>query len=324
MPGPATHHIFYKQLQQHLYKSILKELPNYDKYNIFAQGHDLLIYYNFYQIFNSKRLETNLHYSELLQEFYFPEFVYSYIKHAKKIGAIHNEQIQLFLYGYIGHHILDAYTHPFIIYYSGDHMREPQNKTWQHGIVENLIDIYLMETEEHIKPQTYRIHKDFAFGKIKVNTDLQIVLNNSLQEIYGLKNGGIAFCKAFTQIELFMRMFKYDPTGIKHIVFDRLDSLFKGTASFSYHRDSSQVKTFLNENHELWQNPMDSRIISHKSFMELYKGALKDTASIINRLEAVLKEEAISREMIYSIVPNIASTHGLECGQKLRINCKKL
>ena len=323
MTGPKTHHIFYKQLKQYLNKDILDNLPHYDEYSIFAQGHDLLIYYDFYKIYSNKRLEVNLHYSELLQEFYFPEFIYNYIKHAQKIGTLHNEQIRLFLYGYIGHHILDAYTHPFIIYYSGDHMREPQNPTWWHGIVENLIDIYLMEKEEHINPQIYPVYKDFTFSRNKLISILQEVLNDSLQEIYGFKGGGEDFCKAMTQIGLFIRIFKYDSTGIKRVFFDKVDTLLKGTASFSYHRNNAEVLPFLNENHELWRNPMNGNITSYKSFWELYQSALKDTAEIINQLEGILNNKIIDKDIIYSIIPNIASTHGLKCGQKLEINHKK-
>ena len=48
MPGPKTHDIFYKDLKGKLNPKTLDSFPNYDKYNIFVQGHDFLIYYDFY------------------------------------------------------------------------------------------------------------------------------------------------------------------------------------------------------------------------------------------------------------------------------------
>ena len=43
MPGPKTHDIFYKQLKRKISPFTLSQFPNYDKYNTFVQGHDLLI-----------------------------------------------------------------------------------------------------------------------------------------------------------------------------------------------------------------------------------------------------------------------------------------
>ena len=319
MPGPKAHHILYKQLKQYLNNDTLLYFPHYDEYSVFAQGHDLLIYHDFYKIWSSKRLERNVHYSELLQEFYFPEFVYSYIKHAEEIGVLHNEQICLFLAGYIGHHILDAYTHPLIIYYSGDHTRNRNNTTWKHGIIENLIDIYLMETQEQKNPRAYPVYKDFTFPRRRISTELKEVLDNSLNEIYSFKNGGNSFEKAFSQIELFIRIFKYDHSGIKRRIFDFLDPITKGTSSFSYNRSTDGVKALLNEAHEQWRNPMNGQY-SSKSFMDLYKSALSDTADIINRLMVLFDNHTISKDDVFNIIPNIASTHGLECGQRLEIN----
>ena len=322
MPGPKTHQIFYKQLKTFLNKAVLDGLPHYDDYSIFAQGHDLLIYYDFYKIFSTKRLETNLRYSDKLQEFYFPEFVYSYISHTQKSNMSQNEQVRLFLYGYIGHHILDAYTHPLIIYYSGDHIRTPQNPTWRHGILENLIDIYLMKEIESKNPRYYPVYKDFSINKKDLSPELKVPLSISLWEIYGFQKGAKIFFKTMTQVKIFMRIFKYDPTGIKRVIFNKLDPFLKGTAAFSYNRDSESVQQFLNECHTVWQNPMSGTAF-HKSFMELYEDALLITADIINSLDFIWQHNSVKWEFVKSAIPNVASTHGLECGQRLEINYKK-
>ena len=322
MPGPKTHNIFYKQLKPLLNKSILRLLPSYDDYDIFAQGHDLLIYYDFYKIFSTKRLKTNLRYSDKLQEFYFPEFVYNYIKYTQENGITQNEQIRLFLYGYVGHHILDAYTHPLIIYFSGDHIRDTRNPTWRHGIMENLLDVYLTKVAENKNPRIYPVHKDFAINEKNLTPKLKAVLNASMTETYGFKNGGEIFFKVMPQVKLFMRIFKHDPTGVKRIIFDKADPFLKGTAAFSYNRDDAEVIPLLNDRHEAWQNPM-SGAVSYKSFSELYEDALRITADIINNLDYIWRCGTVKWEFIKSIVPNIASTHGLECGQRLEINYKK-
>lgn len=320
MPGPKTHHIFYKDLKKGLSKETRLSLPHYDDYSLFAQGHDFLIYHDFYKIFNQKRLDTNVLNSELLQEYLFPEFVYRYLKTAENRGAIEDEQVRLFIGpGYIAHHMLDAYTHPMIIYFAGDHARDPRKETWTHGIVETLLDIYLMEKKEGKNAATYPVHHDFSFDTSKIRKALIAIIDESLKEVYRIQGGGQLFFKSFSQVELFARCLKYDPTGLKGKIFDALDPALKGTSSFSYHRNPNEVFEYLNEGHERWLNPMDSSITSTDSFMDLYDKALIASSSIVNQLEKVCASGRIHRDDIYSIVPNIASTHGLKCNQKIKI-----
>ncbi|MDD6223393.1 MAG: hypothetical protein PUB18_00100 [bacterium] len=324
MPGPKTHDIFYQQLKRKLHPDTLKNLPHYDEYRLFAQGHDFLIYHDFYKLWNSKKLHHNIQNSVLLQEHKFQQFVYCFLKTAKNNGAIEDEQTRLFIGpGYIMHHLLDAYTHPFIIYYAGDHTRDPNNKTWQHGIVENLIDIHMMKTYEKIDPKVYPVYQDFAYQQVTTNGLLQ-TLDQSLYEIYGISNGGNIFNLSFYQVSLFMKAMKFDKLGLKRLIFDKIDPFLKGTSSFSYHREVRDVTVYLNEEHELWFNPLDANIQSTESFMDLYHKALTDGAYIIDQLEKICESGMVHRDDIYSLIPNVASTYGLECGRKFEIQNKKV
>jgi len=319
MPGPKTHDIFYKELKEHLSEKTLETLPNYDKYNLFAQGHDFLIYHNFYKIWNSKCLNRNVDNSFLLQEYSFPEFVYSYLKNAANTGAIENEQVRLFNgAGYVMHHILDAYTHPLIIYYAGDHTRDPKKDTWRHGIVENLMDIYLMKIKEKVASKTHHVYNDFKISE-PICSELISTLVYSLDETYGIKNGGNTFKESFYQTKSFMRILKYDSMGIKRFFLDLLDPILKGTSSFSYHRDVSENSDFLNLQHEYWVHPMDSSIVSNKSILDLYDKALTDGSHIVDEIEKICQKGIINKDDIYALIPNISSIHGLECGHKLKI-----
>ena len=325
MPGPKTHDIFYREFKRKLSLETLSSFPHYDQYRIFAQGHDFLIYHDFYKIFNQKRLDKNVENSELLQEFYFPEFVYQYLKMAERMDVIEDEQVRLFIGpGYIMHHMLDAYTHPLIIYYAGDHTRDPKRDTWQHGIVETLLDIYLMAKKEGKDASSYPVYKDFSFDVKRIRKALIAILDESLKSTYQIQNGGKIFLTAMGQVELFTRHLKCDPNGAKRKLFDSLDPILKGTSSFSYHRNIEEVYPYLNEEHALWLNPMDASVESHDSFMDLYDKALIDGACMVDSLEKLCKKGAIHRDDVYSIIPNIASTHGLEGNQKIKIrNTKK-
>jgi len=324
MPGPKTHQIFYKQLKEYLNKEALEVFPNYDDYSIFAQGHDLLIYHDFYKIHNQAQLGRNIKLSKMLQEYFFSEFVYCYLKCAEEMDVLDNEQVRLFIGpGYVGHHILDAYTHPLIIYFAGDHVRDSGRKTWRHGIAENLIDIYLMKHIEKVDAHRYRVYKDFVFPVGEMAEEVVRVLDKSLEAVYGISNGGKGFTKACSQVSQYMRFLKYDPIGAKRIVFDAVDPLLKGTASFSYCRSVEDAREFLNQGHEWWVNPMTDTIQSQASFMELYQKALVDCGIIIEKLEVLCKRGKIEREDICAIIPNIASTHGLSCGKTIEIKYTK-
>ena len=324
MPGPKTHDIFYKQLKSRLKSETLTDLPNYDKYNIFAQGHDFLIYHNFYKIWNQELLNKNLENSALLQEFYFRDFVYNFLKKARENGSIEEEQTRLFIgAGYIMHHILDAYTHPLIIYYAGDHMKTSNDKEWKHGVVENLIDMYLMKTLENKDFSNYPVYKDFKIN-FDVSSKLVETLNDSLYKTYNMENYGEIFAESFKQLELFMKMMKYDPTGLKSDLFDIVEHFAKGASSFSYNRYYEDVYKYINLDHqEVWHNPMNPNMISNYSFMDLYEKALRDGAKIIDKLEKICKSGVINKDEIYELIPNIASTHGLECNQKIKIKSVK-
>lgn len=323
MPGPKTHDIFYRQLKKKLSADTISNFKHYDDYHIFAQGHDFFIYYNFYKIWNQKKLDKNVQESVLLQEHKFQEFVYNYLKTAKNTGAIEDEETRLFIGpGYVMHHLLDAYTHPYIIYYAGDHTRDPNNSTWHHGIVENLLDIYMMQKYEFIDPRTYPVHLEFELQKA-VSPELVTTLNESLQTTYNIEHGGNKIEIAIKQMPLFMKTLKFDKHGTKRVIFDSLDPLLKGTSSFSYHRNVEEVNPYLNEEHEIWLHPMYDTIKSNESFIDLYNKALQDGAQIVDGLEKICQSGRINRDDVYSLIPDIASTYGLECGQEFEIRNKK-
>lgn len=323
MPGPVSHLIFYQQLLKALPKEITDFWKGYEDYSIFAQGHDLLIYHNFYKIYSQKQLKENIELSKALQEFKFQEFVYRFLKTAEEQGVLNLPQVRIFLEaGYIGHHILDAYTHPLIIYFAGDHVRDPRRRTWTHGIAENLIDIFIMKQMQGIELKEYPIYQKFRFP-CNMDFGLRKVLDDCMEKTYGFSNVGSIMEEACKQVEQFMHIFKYDFYGKKRVIFDLVDPLLKGTASFSYHREEDAVEMFINRQHEEWVNPMNGELKSTESFMDLFEKALEECVNIIYQLERLCIRGVIQRDEVDFIVPDIASTHGLSCGKSLEIKYTK-
>ena len=59
------------------------------------------------------------------------------------------------------------------------------------------------------------------------------------------------------------------------------------------------------------------------SLDDLFERGLEHTAQIIAELDKVIESGKINKATIEKIIPNKASTHGLECGQGLVINMTK-
>lgn len=308
MPGAKTHDIAYKQIKEKLNNKTLSNFPNYDDYNIFSQGHDLLIYYQYYYPWHLKK---NIITSVKLQEEMLPEFVFNYMDIAKKNGALEEEATRLFIgAGYIFHHILDMYIHPLLIYYSKDHIPDKNNVTWQHGIIETLIDAYMVKSFENKNPATYKIYEDFKFKK-QVSQRFVDTLNKSFEKTYDMVNIGNKFKISFYQTQSYIKAVKYDPKRIKKKIFDYLDKYFMGTSSFSYHVNPLEALKYLNIENKFWNNPVDSTLTSTESFMDLYDKALKESSYIIDKLEELAYKGIFNRDDIYSIIPNKSSISGL-------------
>lgn len=324
MPGPMTHYIFYKKLKDRIIEQGGIISDNFELYSNFAQGHDLLMFQNYFKIFTNHSLENTILMSKLFQEYSFVDFVFLYLNNAEKKGLLQDEVIRYFLlYGYISHHILDAYTHPLIIYFCGDHIRTKSTKEWKHGIAENLIDAWLIEKEYGVKAYRFNSHILFKFQKSIFHNELIELLNCTTEQVYNLKNAGVIFKEGCLMMYTYMRHLQYDPTGIRAFLLDIIEHFAHGANAYSYHRDISEVSFYINEEHELWKNPMFPEISSTSSFSELFEKALNHTAEIIINMENLINRGNITKQDLETILPNIASTHGQECGTELIIKIKK-
>lgn len=323
MPGPMTHYAFYSDIKEYLEKNGHAIPANYDKYSLYAQGHDLILYQIRYNLSDENRLSENIELSKKLQEYSFQEFICQYLTTAEQLGILEKESVRAFIEGYIGHHILDMYAHPMIIFYAGDHVRTKQSKKWNHGVAENLIDIYMAKKYLHLDITRFPIHTYFDFDPKIFDKDLIRLLNISLEQTYGYKHGSALFYEGCKNMHWFMKTVKYDPHGIKRRIFDMTEPFLHGVNSFSYHRTLKGVDAYINPAHELWNNPMKPSIVSTESFDDLYGKAIRHTEHIIVELDAMIATGHIEQKKIETMIPNLASTHGLECGQTLVINMTK-
>ena len=314
MPSTISHDYHYKDVyelcSEYFQQYYSKEV--FFLHSIFAQGHDALFFSDFWKLwnFNSKR-EKAIY----LQDHKFQDFGVEMAELLKNWNLDDSKTLKLLLYGYIIHHILDSYTHPYIIYETqaiGGGM---------HELVESYIDKYMIEQREVMNSGNFKIHKMIAKPPRFNEAEIDLV-NEAFFYTYAYEQFGKTYVDALNQVNLFLRLFRYDPTRIKdwgYGLIDKTDLISLKFSFLSYNHDYSGFEPYLNEEHRKWFNPCDENLSSTSSFFELYWQAAEVAAKIISELEMAINDKASSSQF-KSIIPDTSAIHGLKCGQSLSFN----
>lgn len=309
MPSTITHEYHYRDVYDKTSETFKKtyDFEFYMKYSVVAQGHDAMFFSKFWEIHRLKKRKDIL---LRLGNENFKELCVEIIRLIREKDALNSKEIKLILYGYIIHHILDSVAHPYIIYCF--------EKEDLHADGESSIDKLMIGIKEGQKPNTFPVHR-----LIKKMPDASMqtkeIISEAFKNIYGIDNFGNTYISALRNVPIFLRLFRYDPTGIKKFGYNIIDSthLFNQRFSWlSYKLEYDSNVDYLNQQKKLWINPIDSKIQSTSSFLELYDLAVDEAAKIISSLEEAIINNVPLKE-INKIIPNVSSLHGLECGKKL-------
>lgn len=316
MAGPIMHNDFFSKC---IYRSNLNKNsinPNVNNCNIFAQGHDLLLYIELYNFFKNRNI------SLILSNHKFREFVYNYLKISFENNSLYeNENVKLFLYGYISHHILDSYFHPFIMQYCEDYL-PVKNKKWLHGTIETLCDTYFIKNNLHFQPSKYKIYKDFTFKKVS-NINFIKNIDKAMLLTYDFNNMGKKFNLSFNTISNYMHLYRYDPNGFKKKLAKITEPIINlGAEDFFYDENKlPMLEKFMNNQHKEWVNiwtkNTDKKLMFNTCLSDEYKKSMKIMIEIINEIENMINSNIISFQKIEKLIPNRSAITGLECGKKL-------
>ncbi len=307
MPSTITHEYYYRDVYGKTHRNFKKiyGMDDYRRYSSGAQGHDALFFSDFWKLyeFNTKRDKAIF-----IQDHKFQNLCLKLIQNIEERNLKDSKEIKLLLYGYMLHHILDAYMHPYIIYqteFSGLHEE-----------FESYLDLCILKSKENKNPSLYPVHK--LIPKLpNVQKDSIDVISDSFESIYGYKDFGNTYINALKQIPLFLGLFRYDPTGIKNIGYSIIDKVGLVSINFSwlsYKHKYIDFAKYLNEEHNVWINPVDDKIESCLSVRELYELALEEGARIISELDVAIQDNAKCDELKL-IIPNISAIHGQKCDQ---------
>lgn len=305
MAGAIVHKEFFKEC---IVKSEANNLDDINNLNVFAQGHDLLLYASPLNFLKNRNI------SLILSNYKFREFVYAYLKIILKNNFIYQDKsVKSFLYGYISHHILDSYFHPFIMQYAPDYI-PIRKKTWLHGEIETLYDTLFLTKKLKISLQDHKIYKDFCCSDI-ISKALISTIDTAIDKTYNIKNCGKHFKRAFYLNSRYMRLYRYDPNGIKKKFAAITNPIVKlGADKFFYdERELPKLEKYINSNHQEWRNIWNNERFND-SFYDIYSKAIADTVNSIKQIESILKTREIDKDIVYNIVPDRSAITGVQCG----------
>lgn len=295
MPLITTHNYFAKDVFNNCTKKItntFKEKKNL--YELFAQGFDPFIFYEFFKI-KKHDLQEYCHYNNT------DTFFLNFIKYIKINKLQKNPIVLASLYGHLTHYILDSTTHPYIIYKTGEYKKEKPETIKYNGLhnkMEMEIDAFLYKQKEKKPFKNFKIHKHLI-TKEKLDKELINLLNKTYKETFSIENGGNKYQKGCQYMYYAYKFLIVDQTGIKKFfyqLFDKMTPKKEGVyANYSSHINNSHTSIFNNEHHT-WNNPFDKKIKSNESFFDLYNKALKECIALFEATHTFIQNKMTEEE----------------------------
>lgn len=280
MPSYKTHAIHGEMILPSINNRI--EI-NKEDLKAFCMGPDALILTD-YKLFELQHIRSTRKYFKTL------------IKLIKDNKLQDNSETMAFLYGQLDHFILDMIMHPLIYYMTEnlpkEHLMEP------HGIVENLIDDYVV--------QKFDRNDEFYYHKVTISDRKLIKLvNDAYYKVYHSKNISFKYSMGMILINIYDSLIRRDKSFLAKSVMKLINF-----GDVSYHNDYKRVLPYLNLEHNLWLNP-ETGEESHASFDNLWEKASEVALETIQDVNMYLYQD---KKLKNSIINNDTSFNtGLPC-----------
>lgn len=264
MAGTYTHLQFMKDLQKRI-----NFISDSDLSVLSGQGHDLLF---FIKLRDLKRFKYRKEIMQILAKSRFKDTIIAWQKMLLKTNE---EELKVMLYGYVAHHVLDSYIHPWIRKKCENKLSIEGKNKWddeeRHVILESALDMLILN------PYNYRI------PKLKLKNKTKDSINVIFKEVYGISHIGDYMAQGLGNIPNFIWLYRIDRWGIKKIFYQLIDKF----------RNNKQKYRFLAFNY----SKEELVSINKDYFLEfnrLYKSALSTAAIVILEIADSLKHKKIA------------------------------
>lgn len=283
MPNIITHKLFAQEVLGRLEKRDIQRLiERYPQiYYIGSNGPDFLFFYHAkpweaYKSHMLNRLGGRMH-SSHVNAFY--RTALSCIK-AQKNKEI-RERMSVYLFGHLCHWALDAGTHPYIFYRTGN--CRGKSRAYHHRF-ESMLDTLLLEKLEHTSIQDYRAYEICEYDEAILQAIARIYVPVAREvfhmdvKVYDLREA----LNAWYDIQRYL----YDPSDMKYTLLHGLEKLLHKEWYLSGHIVRSREEDgldILNEEKREWKHPCEESLVSTASFMELYETGVQSALQVIEK-----------------------------------------
>lgn len=315
MPATIVHSYFAQDVYDILPSTIKKRL-DINRLKMFGQSTDSLMFYNLFSLLPGKKIRK---FQKYFHENQTQEFFINLINYIKENGYDKDSDVDSFLVGSICHYVLDSTIHPYIFYKTGCFDKKKKS-TYKynnvHTFMETFLDNDMIKRREDINPYKFRIDR-FSFDTKRFSNGLGDTINKTFEETFNIKNMDKIYYKSLKQMKRAIRVFRYDPIGVKKFFYMLVDT-FTSRRTFrfeaiSYHYPLEDRHNYLNENHKLWRNPTTYSMTSTESFLDLYLKALKLAKVMICASFDYLEGKDIELDKVFT---NISYVTGIDCNKK--------
>lgn len=265
---------------------------NEDIFLLACQGHDLMYFIHFYELFKYKK---NCLIVDYLQDYEFSKLVSSF---EKELIKNENRDLKSFFYGYVVHHLIDSYFHPFIIYHSGEYLETKETKKYKgkHALMESVIDTLIADDINSIYKEIPRFKK---------NKTLEEKVEKIFNNVYKKENVGKTLVSNMQNVKNFLRIYRVDKTRIKRVGYLIVEKVTGKNVEFlSYNYPQRYREKIDLDKKVIWYNPLDNKK-NYSSIREIYKTSLDRVIKVIGELDKCLNNKKEAK-----IDLNISAIHG--------------
>lgn len=294
MPGFTTHYLFGQQTYQKLHPCDLKQ--TIQKYHrVFAlglQGPDIF-FYNPLFLLKKETVPGSLIHTTNTQEFLRWLLISPEIFH----GSRQEKIAQTYVFGFMGHYLLDCACHPYVYARAGFH---PYEKRYlgRHIALETDIDTTLLWKFHKSLPSEFHTAECINISKEQLAV-IAAMLNFAYKKAFPAMSINTTMIKASIRSTQACCRLLYNSSDYKKILVRRIESIFPGYALLSPMLPSDTIlyyKDPLNLKHHPWKNPWNPSLASRESFMDRFCFAQKDYYRILRDIAYFFQRERSSLE----------------------------
>lgn len=310
MPSLVTHYA----MADTVYNSLPIKIQNkIDRplYNVYSQSFDNFFYYNFFDLKKGDEIRSFGHIGHKLNT---QLYLINIVKNIITLKLENAPKALAYLYGSINHYTMDATCHPHVYYKAGVFLKnnkETYKYRGKHTYVEKNIDAYYSLLL--FKKPIYKLNiVNELLGNTTFSKSLITLMNKSFKDTYNKDNMGNYFVKSFNHSKKVISLLYMDRYGIKRNIYSFIDLFNRKNTPLKYYSlyiREPDVRC-LNINKKEWNNPCDTTIKYHTSFIDLYNESVKKSLKIIKCVNDVLNGKKDINSLT-KIIANISYRSGL-------------